>query len=185
MSRLIHCVCATQLAFFASVGCEEEITLPPEEEEVVTKPLAERDRRYSANIQADRQIIVANLALVLQPDPLDPKSMALTLTTTRPGLDESRMVLGTFVPAGQTADLTITDLHFSSFPLFEPRGNGVFTARAAYQPKFATLGFDAIDETEAHGTFSGEFYRFSMERPTLRPEVVTIEARFVAAVIHK
>lgn len=185
MSRLIHCVTAAGLALLASVGCEEKITLPPDEEEVVTKPLAELDRRYSANIQADRQIILANLALVLQPDPFDPKSMAITLTTTRPGPDESRMVLGTFVPAGRLANLTKSDVHFSSFPLFEPRGNGVFTPRTAYQPKFATLSFSAVDETEAHGTFGGEFYRFSMERPTMRPEVVKLQATFVAAVIHK
>ncbi|MBN2561128.1 MAG: hypothetical protein JXQ75_09380 [Phycisphaerae bacterium] len=129
--------------------------------------------------------MITNLALVFQKDPLRPDSWGVSLTTVRPGLDGSRMIFGTMVRAASIDRLRNRDIHLSSGPMLNPRGSGVFTSLATYQPKFVTLRITEFDDKEARGSFSGEFYRFSRARPATRPEVIEADARFAALLIVK
>lgn len=184
MFTLARSIVAVQLACFALAGCEDEPPPPPNKEET-NKQFPEIDERFSATIHADRQIRLTNLAFVLQRDPMDPKSLGVSLTTTRPGADGSRLIFGTFVRGSSIATVAKSKIYLSAGPLFNPHGSGIFTGLAAYQPKFAALTITAFDEGEVRGTFSGDFYRFSMVRPSMQPKIIEVNATFVAALITK
>jgi len=171
------------LMCLALIGCEDE-QLPPPDDEGTSKSLIEIDERFSATVQADRKMMLTNLAFVVQPDPIKPRSMGVSLTTVRPGVDGSRMIFGTFVQADSLSDLTKSNVYLSAGRLLNPYGNGIFTARATYQPKFVALKITGFDDEEVRGTFSGDFYRFLTVRPAMRPEIIKVEATFVAALIR-
>jgi hypothetical protein len=166
-------------ALLLLAGCEEEPPLPPQPS--ASAPAApEIDRKHSARIKADRSITIPNLQLVMQRDPLGSDMIGVTLLSTRSGADTARLLFGTTQNLPSLDKLTATDIHFGGARLLDPRGNGVFTQTAAYQPKLATMKITRVTEGEAHGTISGEFYLFKATTPALRPAVVQLDAIFDA-----
>jgi len=171
--------------FCATLGaCEEEPELPPHKPDQATS-LPTVGPQCAVTFRADRSITLGQLVLVLQRDPLDSNSLGFSLTTLRPGADGSRMIFGTFVRADSVAGLTKSEIHLTSSSFLNPRGNGIFTAAAAYQPKLVTLRITSITEGEAAGTFSGDFYRFPTSRPAVRPEVIQANGTFTAALMMR
>ena len=82
------------VSFAALAGCDNQPELPKEETPVV-RPV-EIDIKHSARIKAeDRTLTLANLVLVLQPNPVRGGFMGVTLSSSRPALDGSRMIFGT------------------------------------------------------------------------------------------
>ena len=165
-------------------GCEEQPELPPEAANAA-KPAAqpEIDLKHTASFQLDRNITLTNLVLVLQNDPTTPNSLAVSLVTSRPGQDGSRMAFGTFVRAGDLRELIGREIHLSSGPLLSENANAIHTPMSTYQPKLVTLRITSARDQEAGGTFSGDFYRFSRLLPAARPEVVSGKASFTAILI--
>ena len=161
------------------VGCEEEPPLPPKTP--ATAPaVPEIDHKHSAMIKADRNLTIPNLRFVIQRDPLGSAMTGFTLLSTRPGAEGARLLLGTTQNVASLDKLTATDIHFGGGRFLDPHGSGIFTATAAYQPKLVTLKITRMTEGEVHGTISGEFYRYKMAAPGVRPAVVQLEATFDA-----
>ena len=111
--------------------------------------------------------------------------MGVTLASSQPAADGSRMTFGTFEKAESLEALARNSIDFGGAAIYDPRGNGVFTPLGAYQPKLATLRITSHDETQASGTIRGEFYHFKPGQTTLRPTVIPIEATFSAKLIVK
>jgi hypothetical protein len=137
------------------------------------------------SFHADHTVTLGQLVLVLQRDPLAADSLAFSLTTFEPGPDGSRVIFGTFARTDSIAGLTKSDIRVTSTSFLNLRGNGVFTSAAAYQPKSVDLRITSINEQEAQGSFSGQFYRFSTARPSARSEVIEANGTFTAALILK
>jgi len=169
---------------FFQAGCDESADLPPPKQ-APPKPAIEVDASMAARIEADRRITIGHLALVLQHDPADAARMVVTLTSTQPEQDGSRLVLGSFERASSSQQLADRSIYLTTGPRLDLRGNGIFTARVAYQPKFATMKIGAYHGTVARGTISGEFYRFDLLRPTARPRVIQVRGEFRAAAIER
>jgi hypothetical protein len=177
-------VIASALLFTLAAACDETPELPPQ------KPRAPASQptigaECIMTLHADRTVTLGQLVLVLQRDPLAADSLAFSLTTFHPGPDGSKMILGTFAHADSIAGLTKSEIRLTSTSFLNLSGNGIFTPTAAYQPKSVDLQVTSIDETHAQGTFSGQFYHFSMARPSTRPEVIEAKGKFTAALIIK
>ncbi|HKQ47183.1 MAG TPA: hypothetical protein VJZ71_03825 [Phycisphaerae bacterium] len=169
---------------WSATGCEnDEPELPPEQAPAARA--IEFDIQHVARIQADRSFSVANLVLVLQPDRGSGGSMGVTLTTSQPAADGSRLTLGTFEKAESLEALARNTIDFGGAALYDPRGNGIFTPLGAYQPKLASIRISSHDESQVSGTIRGDFYHFKPGQTTLRPSVIFIEAAFSAKLIVK
>ena len=167
-------------------GCDEEPDLPPRTADTTTRPAPPGiDVRHKASIQADRHLTLANMVLVIQGDPADANSLAVSLVTSRPAEDGSRMAIGTFARARAVGELVDQEIHLSSVPVLSESASSIRTTLAMYQPKAAILRITAISGQEVTGEFSGEFYRFQALQPAKRPETVSVKATFTALLITK
>lgn len=165
-------------------GCEEQPEIPPEAlENAAPKSKLEIDRAHAITLQLDRPIILTNIVLVVQKDPTNPGSLAVSLVTSRPGEDDSRLAFGTFEPADSVDDLLDREIRFSSGSYLSEHTSAVHTAVATYQPKMVALRITSAKDQEARGTLSGEFYRFQRLHPTVRPDVVAGTGTFTALLI--
>lgn len=170
--------------FAALAGCDDKPELPKEEPPAV-RPV-EIDIKHSARIKAgDRTLTLANLVLVLQPDPVRGGTMGVTLSSSRPALDGSRMIFGTFETADSIDDLAKMDIDFAGTAIYDVMGSGIFTPLGAYLPKSATIRITSHDLDQVQGTIRGEFYRHKPAQPTLHPAVVNVEATFSAKLVRR
>ena len=160
-------------------ACEDEPAVPTQEELSQEKPKI--DTTHVAYVRADRTFTVPTLMLVLQIDAGE--SMAVSLASRIPGPDGSRLLFGTWQPASKLTELAGMQLDFASSPVANIRGNGIFTAVSFYQPKLAAVFIDEANEREARGRISGEFYQLRSTGSTGRPEIVQVEADFVAEIL--
>lgn len=169
---------------WSATGCDsDEPELPPDD-----APAAQSvgfDLEHFARIKADRSFTLVNLVLVLQPDRVQGGSMGVTLTTSQPAADGSRMTFGTFAAAESVEALARNTIDFGGTAIYDPRGNGFFTPLGVYQPKLATLRITAHDDSQASGTIRGEFYHYKPGQAKLRPPVIPLEAAFIAKLIVK
>ena len=169
---------------WSASGCDDdEPELPPDDDPAV-RPV-EPDLANFASIKADRSFTVANLVFVLQPDRTQGGLMGVTLASSRPAADGSRMAFGTFEKAESLEALARTTIDFGGVAIYDLRGNGIFTPLGAYQPKLATLRITAHDDARVSGTIRGEFYDFKPGQTTLRPPVISLEVSFAARLIVK
>ena len=179
-----HALLAILLAHGAGASCgRDEPELPPDDAPAAQSP--EFDIEHFATSRADRSFTIANLVLVLQPDRVEGQSMGVTLSGAQPAVDGSRLVFGTFEKADSLEGLTRKDIDFGGVAIYDPRGNGIFTPRGAYQPKLATIRINTFDTNQASGTIRGQFHHFKPGQTTFRPSVVPIEANFYAKLIVK
>ncbi len=182
---------ALAVAVIGASSCGDESEMPPPPDDAPTsvqnpaiKPIEFDPKRY-ITIKADRSFTIANLIFVVQGDPLAAGTFGITLTTSRPAPDGSRLTFGTIDSAANLDALTKKTLRFGGGSLLDPTGDGVFTSIAIYQPKFANLRITAIDKQEVRGVLSGEFYRFNTTTPTARPAVLNLTGEFIAARIDR
>ncbi len=136
-----------------------------------------------ATLRADRQIVIPNLLFVVQRDPGGSDVTGLTLISSQPAPDGSRMTFGTSQNVANLDRLTGLQMNLGGHRLLDPRGNGVFTSFSAYQPKFATITITKVGENDVSGSVSGEFYRFRALQPAQRPDTVNVEGAFSAVLI--
>lgn len=173
---------ALSCAWTLSAGCEDEIPPPPPE-----TPAARRepdiDAAHMATFRADREIHFTNAVFVCQPDPSRPGMVAVSLTTSRESADGSRMIFGAFAEGVAAESLKDKSVDILGGSLFDVRGSGVFTAIAAYQPRFTKLKVEKIEGGSVHGVIQGEFYRFRATRLTGKPEPIEGELRFKAKLL--
>jgi len=163
-------------------GCEESPGVPPLTSRAAEIPV-EVDHLHAATLHADRQIVVPNLVFVVQRSSTEAGVVGLTLLTSRPGPDGSRLVFGTSQNLAGPDRLTGLKLQFGGRSLFDPSGNGVFTVTVAYQPKFASITITKVLDTEVSGTISGEFHRFRALHGKNHADVIQVEGTFRAALV--
>jgi hypothetical protein len=170
--------------FIAIGSCDEKPELPKEDAPPV-RPI-EIDVKHTARIQAGgRSFTLANLVLVLQHDHAHGGMMGVTLSTTQPGQDGSRMIFGSLERADSIDELAKTHIDFGGAAMFDAQGNGVFTSLGAYLPKAAEIRITSHDTAQAQGTIHGQFYRFKTDLPTLHPNVVTVNGTFSAKLVER
>lgn len=157
--------------------------MPPPETARESPTLADTDRVHAATLHADRQIFVPNLLFVVQRDLSGSGSTGLTLMSSRPGADGSRMIFGTSQNVASLDRLAGLEIRVGGYRLFDSRGNGVFTSMVAYQPKAVTVSVNKVAEGEVGGTISGDFYRFQAFRAAGAPDIVRVEGTFTAVLI--
>jgi len=163
-------------------GCEEPPSVPPPTSRAPETP-PEVDRVHVATLRADRQIIVPNLLFVVQRGSPDSTIAGLTLMTSRPSPEGSRLIFGTSQNLTGPGQLAGLEMRFGGASLLDIRGNGIFMTVTAYQPKFVTIVVNKVLEGEVSGTISGEFYRFRAFQGRGHPEVVRAEGTFRAVLI--
>jgi len=162
-------------------GCDDEPAAPSQAE--ISEEKARRDSSYVAEVRADRTFTVPHLSLVVQVD--GGESMAVSLASRRPGPDGSKLLFGTWQPAAKLTELAGMRLDFASSAAVNIRGNGIFTTVSFYQPKFASVFIDEADGEEARGRISGEFFHLRSVASAGRPEIVQVEADFVAELVMR
>lgn len=170
-------------ALCAFANCDDQPELPKEEKKPAVRPI-EIDVAHAARVKADRAFTIANIVLVLQLDPAHAMT-GVTLSTSRPGLDGTRLIFGAYEKIASIDDLAEKDIDFVGSAFFDAQGNGIFTPLGAYQPKSAALHITSHTKDEAQGTIRGEFYQFKLGAPALHPPVITVEATFNAKLIQR
>lgn len=168
-------------------ACEDEIVPPPEEDKAATPALEPPplDLAHRARFSADRTATFSNVVFIWRPDPLDPRSTAISLTTERAGADGSRLIFGAYTRAAAPESLRDDSVTFVGGARLDPRGSGIFTPIAVYQPRHARLKVTRVEKGEIEGSIKGEFYVFRATRAALRPETIEGELTFVARLIDR
>lgn len=184
-SRLATCSLLAAIILLGSLGCEDEIPPPPDDGESAASKLMEIDLEHTARFKADREITFSNCVLVWQPDAIDPKASALSLTTSRGAPDGSRFIFGAFVHTASLKVLMETEVDFAGGSMLDLHGNGVFTPLAVYQPRFTKMKIEKIESGNVEGILRGEFHRFRLARPAARPEAIEAELRFKAKLMDR
>lgn len=170
-------------ALCAFANCDDQPELPREEKKPAIRPI-EIDVAHAARVRADRAFTIPNIVFVLQPDPARAMT-GVTLTSSRPGIDGTRLIFGSYEKIASIDDFAEKDIEIVGSSFFDPQGNGIFTPLGAYQPKSATLRVTSHTKDEAQGTLRGEFFQFKLGAPALHPTVVSIEATFSAKLIER
>lgn len=164
--------------------CDRRPSVPPQLKNRHAAPPA-IDPTCIATVLADSQFTIPNIALVLQVAPTGSDATGVSLVSTAPGLDGSRMIFGTFEDSASLESLEQTSVHFSGGgPTWMPGGNGIFTPFAAYKPKLATMQINHHGDHRVRGTIEGTFYRWPLpQAPVARPTIIEVRVSFTAAVV--
>lgn len=185
MSRLDGVsIMALVLLVAATTGCKDEIPPPPPDKPAPPVEVS-IDMSHMANFKADRQVNFTNAIFVCQPDPSQPGTLAVSLTSNRESPDGSRMIFGAFADGASVESLKDKNVDILGSSMFDVRGSGVFTMVAAYQPKFTRLKIEKIENGSVEGVIKGEFYRFRLVRIAAKPETIEAELRFRAKLVDR
>lgn len=164
-----------------SGGCEKKRPAPantaPQE-----APL-EIDLDHMARIKADRRFSLTNIVLIVQADPAGGSSVALSLGTSQPLADGSRMIFAGYERGLDIENMSGKTIDFGGSALLDPTSNGIYAVTDFYQPKNAVLTFGASTGTTQAGTIEGDFYHFRTLLPGDRPKVVPVKIDFKARLI--
>jgi len=164
-------------------ACEEEVELPPETPATQPARPPAIDVVHTLQVKADRSFTIPNLILLVRPDPAAGE-MAVTLTTTTPGVEGLNALFGELVQGATLDRLPGAEITFIGGKQWIAVGNCIQTAFADYRPRYAKLKVDRVEGDEASGTIKGEFYQFALPvNPLARPKELVIEARFKAKLI--
>jgi len=164
--------------------CDRRPSVPPALRKKYASPPA-IDATCIATVLAGSRFTIPNIALVLQVAPTGSDATGISLVSTAPGPDGSRLIFGTFEESASLESLEQTSVHFSGGgPTWMPGGNGIFTAFAAYKPKLATMQINHHSNHRVRGTIEGTFYRWPLpQAPVARPTIVEVRVSFTAAVV--
>lgn len=163
-------------------SCKEKAELPLEKPRVAG-PEMPVDLTCVASFKADASFSIPNLVFSIEYDTADAAWMRVTLASTRSGPDGARLFFYSMEHARPLAEMKTRSIDFASGHRMDLRGNGVFTATTAYQPKLASIVVTRYDDQQISGIIRGEFYRHQTGLPLARPEVVEAEAEFTAKLV--
>ncbi len=167
-----------------AAACREEPVLPPELRDRAAPKAPKPDPRFQAVVRGERRIQVPNLVLVVLVDPSDSQVSGVSLTSAASAAGVPRLTLGKEVRVKTLGELAGKPIRITGGRSFMPRGNGIFAPRVSYTPRIATLTIDELTKTEARGTVTGEFYRWSTSAGAAgRSTRVELEISFVARLI--
>lgn len=134
-----------------------------------------------ARFKADTSFLIPYVAIIFEEDSTDPAWMRVTLASTQTGPDGARLFFQSDEKVRTLSQMKSESIDFSSSAFLSLNGNGFFTATSAYQPKFVSIRLTDFDDHQVSGTISGEFYKFRLMLPAMKPMVVTGDATFTAA----